>query len=70
LPEQQIATSDWPVFAGIDWGGSEHQLCILDTTGTRLILQRQFMIAVDDGRGGGSGLLGLGIAGGVARSTT
>jgi hypothetical protein len=35
-----------------------------------LILQRQFMIVVGDGRGGGSGLLGLGIAGGVARSTT
>jgi len=34
-----------------------------------LILQRQFMIVVGGGRGGGSGLLELGIGGGVARST-
>jgi hypothetical protein len=34
-----------------------------------LVLQRQFMIVVGGGRGGGSGLLGLGMAGGVARST-
>jgi hypothetical protein len=34
-----------------------------------LVLQRQFMIVVGDGRGGGSGLLGLGVVGGVARST-
>jgi transposase len=40
LPEQQTATSDWPAFAGIDWGGSEHQLCVLDTTGARLTQQR------------------------------
>ncbi len=26
----------WPVFAGIDWGGSHHQLCIVDNTGRRL----------------------------------
>ena len=26
----------WPVFAGIDWGGSHHQLCVLDNTGQRL----------------------------------
>ena len=26
----------WPVFAGIDWGGSHHQLCVLDNTGERL----------------------------------
>jgi transposase len=25
----------WPAFAGIDWGGSHHQLCILDPTGKR-----------------------------------
>lgn len=31
---------DWPAFAGIDWGGSEHQLCVLDTTGTRLTQRR------------------------------
>jgi hypothetical protein len=24
------------VFAGIDWGGSHHQLCVLDNTGERL----------------------------------
>ena len=34
-----------------------------------LVLQRQFMIAVGGGRGGGSGLLGPGVGGGVARST-
>jgi transposase len=28
--------TSWPVFAGIDWGGSHHQLCILDTTGKKL----------------------------------
>jgi transposase len=26
----------WPAFAGIDWGGSHHQLCVLDRTGKRL----------------------------------
>ncbi|AEA23393.1 transposase IS111A/IS1328/IS1533 [Pseudonocardia dioxanivorans CB1190] len=31
---------DWPAFAGVDWGGSEHQLCVLDATGTRLTQQR------------------------------
>jgi len=25
----------WPAFAGIDWGSSHHQLCILDPTGRR-----------------------------------
>jgi hypothetical protein len=34
------APSDWPAFAGIDWGGSEHQLCVLDTTGAQLTQQR------------------------------
>jgi hypothetical protein len=33
------------------------------------VADRQFMIAVGDGRGGGSGRRGIGIAGGVARST-
>lgn len=31
---------DWPAFAGIDWGGREHQLCVLDPAGTRLTQQR------------------------------
>jgi transposase len=31
---------NWPVFAGIDWGGSEHQLCVLDSAGARLTQQR------------------------------
>lgn len=26
---------DWPAFAGIDWGGEHHQLCIVDPTGKR-----------------------------------
>jgi hypothetical protein len=39
------------------------------STNAPLVLQRQFMIVVGDGRGGGSGLLGLGVAGVVARST-
>ena len=39
MPEQ-TAFSDWPAFAGIDWGGSEHQLCVLNTTGTRRTQQR------------------------------
>jgi transposase len=30
----------WPAFVGVDWGGSEHQLCVLDTTGTQLTQQR------------------------------
>lgn len=26
----------WPAFAGVDWGGEHHQLCIVDTSGKRL----------------------------------
>jgi len=26
---------DWPAFAGIDWGGAQHQLCVVDLTGKR-----------------------------------
>ena len=26
----------WAAFAGIDWGGEHHQLCVVDTTGRRL----------------------------------
>lgn len=36
----QDNSRDWPAFVGIDWGGSEHQLCVLDTTGARLTQQR------------------------------
>lgn len=25
----------WPTFAGIDWGGSHHQLCVVDASGKR-----------------------------------
>lgn len=25
----------WPAFAGIDWGGEHHQLCVVDNTGQR-----------------------------------
>src|SRR5690349_5885067 len=32
MPDQQA----WPVFAGIDWGGDHHQLCIVDASGERL----------------------------------
>ena len=35
-PVQTAALPTWPAFAGIDWGGSHHQLCILDPTGKRL----------------------------------
>jgi len=28
--------SQWPVFAGVDWGGEHHQLCIVDRSGRRL----------------------------------
>jgi len=34
-PEPAVKPETWPAFAGIDWGGSHHQLCILDTTGKR-----------------------------------
>ena len=26
----------WPAFAGIDWGGEHHQLCVVDHEGKRL----------------------------------
>jgi hypothetical protein len=26
----------WPHFAGIDWGGQHHQLCIVDRAGQRV----------------------------------
>lgn len=30
----------WPVFAGIDWGGEQHQLCVVDGDGRRLLQLR------------------------------
>ena len=30
----------WPAFAGIDWGGEHHQLCVVDRAGKRLTQQR------------------------------
>jgi transposase len=38
----QLRTPDKPsaVFAGIDWGGSFHQLCLIDTEGRTLLQQR------------------------------
>lgn len=30
----------WPVFAGIDWGGEHHQLCVVDHDGKRLLQLR------------------------------
>ena len=35
-----VISADWPVFAGIDWGGEHHQLCIVDDAGKRLLQQR------------------------------
>ena len=26
----------WPAFAGVDWGGAHHQLCVVDDRGRRL----------------------------------
>ena len=34
-PASAAGAESWPAFAGIDWGRSHHQLCILDTTGKR-----------------------------------
>jgi transposase len=31
---------DWPVFAGIDWGGEHHQLCVIGADGKRLLQLR------------------------------
>ena len=30
----------WPVFAGIDWGGEHHQLCVVDGAGKQLLQLR------------------------------
>lgn len=34
------AHPDWSAFAGIDWGGSHHQLSVVDAAGTQLISRR------------------------------
>jgi hypothetical protein len=34
----------WSSFAGIDWGGQHHQLCVVDNTGRR---QTQLRVAHD-----------------------
>lgn len=31
-----MTSTSWPAFAGIDWGGENHQLCVVDDTGKRL----------------------------------
>jgi transposase len=31
-----MSPTSWPAFAGIDWGGEHHQLCIVDDAGKRL----------------------------------
>ena len=36
MDEPMDELKKWPAFAGIDWGGSHHQLCILDNSGKRL----------------------------------
>lgn len=35
-----IEPSTWPAFAGIDWGGEHHQLCVVDPQGRRLTQTR------------------------------
>lgn len=32
--------SEWPAFAGIDWGGDHHQLCVVDPNGDTLLEKR------------------------------
>jgi hypothetical protein len=34
------AQSTWSVFAGIDWGGSDHQFCVVDSAGAQLFFRR------------------------------
>jgi transposase len=40
VPAQPFVRADWSVFAGIDWGGEHHQLCVIDDAGKRLLQQR------------------------------
>jgi transposase len=30
-------STSWPAFAGIDWGGSHHQLCVVDLAGSKQV---------------------------------
>ncbi|MGH3462524.1 MAG: IS110 family transposase [Kribbellaceae bacterium] len=38
--EQVVEHVQWPVFAGVDWGGEHHQLCVVDSAGRRQIQLR------------------------------
>jgi hypothetical protein len=31
------AETGWPAFAGIDWGGDHHQLCVVDASGVKQV---------------------------------
>ena len=35
-----MTPTPWPAFAGIDWGGEHHQLCVVDNAGKRLTQRR------------------------------
>ncbi|GFG70940.1 IS110 family RNA-guided transposase [Mycolicibacter senuensis] len=35
-----VEKSQWSAFAGIDWGGEHHQLCVVDGAGNRLVERR------------------------------
>lgn len=35
-----MSSTSWPAFAGIDWGGEHHQLCVVDDNGQRLTQRR------------------------------
>jgi hypothetical protein len=32
---EQRDDHQWPAFAGIDWGGEHHQVCVVDASGKR-----------------------------------
>ena len=49
-----------PLFAGVDWGGSFHQLCVLDSGGRRL-LQRRIVHDVDGLESLADHLVGFGV---------
>ena len=40
MSDQRSARVQGPVFAGIDWGGQHHQLCVVDRNGERLLQLR------------------------------
>jgi hypothetical protein len=40
MSDHPSAPVQWQVFAGIDWGGAHHQLCIVDPDGRRLLQLR------------------------------